>query len=207
MQIAEMLHRFQAFLFFHDEFYELTIKSATVILLCYIALIDLRTFKIENKSVVLLFVFYILYALAARTGREITSDVFVGVSVLGFLLWSYTRGAVGGGDVKLLPVVCLWVGAHCAMLFSALLLVFIVLHLIIVRSGWASARAINGRRATLCTIHCGSDARYYFVRMRIVCCANRRTRRSSHRPAIVSAGRGGRSGPLPWRDDDAAEYA
>jgi Flp pilus assembly protein protease CpaA len=63
MQIAKMLHRFQAFLFFHDEFYELTIKSATVILLCYIALIDLRTFKIENKSVVLLFVFYILYAL------------------------------------------------------------------------------------------------------------------------------------------------
>ena len=147
MQITELLHRFQAFLLFHDELYELAIKSATVILLCYIAVMDLRTFKIENKSVVLLFVFYILYALAARTGREIASDVFVGVSVLGFFLWSYTTGAVGGGDVKLLPVVCLWVGAHCAMLFSALLLVFIVLHLIIVRLGWASARAINGRRA------------------------------------------------------------
>jgi prepilin peptidase CpaA len=147
MQVAELLHRFQAFLLFHAEVYELAIKSATVILLCYIALIDLRTFRIENKSVLLLLVFYILYALVARTGREMTADIFVGVSVFGFLLWSYTRGAVGGGDVKLLPVACLWVGAHCAMLFSALLLVFIVLHLIVVRLGWASARAINGRRA------------------------------------------------------------
>lgn len=147
MQIAELLHRFQGVLFFHDELYALAIKAATVVLLCYIALIDLRTFRIENKSVVLLLVFYIMYALVARTGREITADVFVGVSVFGFLLWFYTRGAVGGGDVKLLPVVCLWVGAHCAMLFSALLLIFIVLHLIIIRLGWADARAINDRRA------------------------------------------------------------
>lgn len=147
MQIAELLHRFQALPLFHDEIYELAIKSATVILLFYIALIDLRTFKIENRSVIFLLVLYVLYAFAVRTGREITIDVFVGVSVLGFLLWSYTRGAIGGGDVKLLPVVCLWVGGHCAMLFSALLLVFIVLHLIIVRLGWASARVINSRRA------------------------------------------------------------
>jgi Flp pilus assembly protein protease CpaA len=147
MQIAELLHRFQAFLLFHDEFYELAIKSATVILLCYITLIDLRTFKIENRSIILLFVLYVLYAFVARAGREITSDALVGVFIFGFLLWSYSRSAVGGGDVKLLPVVCLWVGAHCAMLFSALLLVFIMLHLIIVRLGWASARAINGRRA------------------------------------------------------------
>jgi Flp pilus assembly protein protease CpaA len=132
MQAADLLHRFQAFPIFHKESYELAIKAATIVLLCYVALMDLRTFKIENKSVVLLFVLYILY---------------VGASVFGFLLWSYTRGAVGGGDVKFVPIVCLWVGAHCAMLFSVLLLVFILLHLTIVRLGWASVRAINGRRA------------------------------------------------------------
>jgi Flp pilus assembly protein protease CpaA len=147
MQAADLLHRFQAFPIFHKESYELAIKAATIVLLCYVALMDLRTFKIENKSVVLLFVLYILYAFTARTGREITADVFVGASVFGFLLWSYTRGAVGGGDVKFVPIVCLWVGAHCAMLFSVLLLVFILLHLTIVRLGWASVRAINGRRA------------------------------------------------------------
>jgi prepilin peptidase CpaA len=147
MQAADLLHRFQAFPIFYKESYELAIKAATIVLLCYIALIDIRTFKIENKSVVLLFVLYILYAFTSRTGREITADVFVGASVFGFLLWSYTRGGVGGGDVKLVPIVCLWVGAHCAMLFSALLIVFILLHLTIIRLGWASVRAIDGRRA------------------------------------------------------------
>jgi Flp pilus assembly protein protease CpaA len=147
MQAADLSHRIQTVLIFHNELYELAIKTATVVLLCYIALTDLRTFKIENTSVVLLFVLYILYVFIARTWHEVIADVLVGTAVLGFLLWSYTRGAVGGGDVKLLPVVCLWVGAHCAILFSALLLVFIVLHLIIVRLGWASVRAINGRRA------------------------------------------------------------
>jgi prepilin peptidase CpaA len=147
MQAADLLHRFQSVLIPHNELYVLLIKAATAVLLCYIALTDLRTFKIQNKSVLLLLALYILYAFIARTLHEVFSDVFVGVAVLCFLLWSYTRGAVGGGDVKLLPVVCLWVGAHCAMLFSALLLVLIVLHLVIVRLGWASFRSINGRRA------------------------------------------------------------
>jgi Flp pilus assembly protein protease CpaA len=147
MQAADFLHRFHVISVFHSEFYELAIKTATAILLCYVALVDLRTFKIENKSVILLFVLYILYALATRTGREVITDVCVALSVLGFLLLFYSKGAVGGGDVKLLPVVCLWISAHCAMVFSALLLVFIMLHLIIARFGWAKVRSVNGHRA------------------------------------------------------------
>jgi|ERR1700733_14746866 len=144
MHALDSLHRM---LISHTELYLLAIKSATVVLLCYVAFTDLRTFKIENKSVFVLFVLYVLYVVVARTRHEVMADIFVGVAVFGFLLWVYTTGAVGGGDVKLLPVVCLWVGAHCAALFSILLLVLIGLHLIVVRLGWTSARSINGRLA------------------------------------------------------------
>ena len=54
-----------------------------------------------------------------------------GANRLGFavLLLFYTRRVLGGGDVKLLAVVSLWVDLHCALLFSVLLFVLICLHL------------------------------------------------------------------------------
>jgi Flp pilus assembly protein protease CpaA len=63
------------------------------------------------------------------------------------LFWFYTKRVVGGGDVKLVPVVCLWVGAHCALVFSIFLLIFIVIHLMAARMGWARTLAIGGHQA------------------------------------------------------------
>ena len=122
-------------------------EAAAVAVLCYVAVTDFRTFKIYNSSVLVLLLLYGLYALVARSRYEILSNVILGIIIFGSLFWLYTKRVVGGGDVKLVPVVCLWVGAHCAVVFSILLLALIGAHLMAVRIGWALTVGIGGNRA------------------------------------------------------------
>jgi prepilin peptidase CpaA len=147
MEVTDLFHRIQVDLLLHGEQYGFVIKAVTVAVLCYVGVTDLRTFKIQNESVLLLAALYLLYALIFRSWYEVLSNVILAVAVLSLLLWFYTRGVLGGGDVKLLPVACLWVGSHCALLFSMLLFVLIVFHLVIVRLGWARTRIVRGRHA------------------------------------------------------------
>lgn len=144
---AGIFHQAQFDLFLHSEWYKLCVETVTVALLCYIALTDFRTFKIHNSSVLLLVLLYGLYALIGRSGYEILLNVTLGVIMFGVLFWFYARRAVGGGDVKLVPVVCLWVGPHCALLYSIFLLTFIAVHLVAVRKGWVPTLAVGEHRA------------------------------------------------------------
>jgi Flp pilus assembly protein protease CpaA len=132
--------------FTHNEAYKLSVEAATVALLCYIGVTDFRSFKIHNSSVLLLLVLYILYAIGGRSFDDILTDFLLALILFAVLLWLYSKGSIGGGDVKLVPVVCLWIGTHCALLFSLLLLLFVVLHLGAVRAGWTPTDPIAGRR-------------------------------------------------------------
>jgi prepilin peptidase CpaA len=123
------------------------VEIAAVAVLGYIAYTDFRNFKITNGSVLLLLLLYGLYALVARPPYEILSNVTLGAIMFAVLFWFYTKRVVGGGDVKLVPVVCLWVGAHCALVFSIFLLIFIVIHLMAARMGWARTLAIGDHQA------------------------------------------------------------
>ena len=125
---------------------KLFIEAATVAVLCYIAYIDFRTFKIRNESLILLLVLYVVYALLARSSYEILSNVLFGAVMFGILLFFYARKLIGGGDVKLLSIACLWVDMHCALLFSAALLTFIILHVAAVSIRWVGTNRIEGRR-------------------------------------------------------------
>lgn len=132
--------------FISREAYKLSIEAAAIVLLCYIGFTDFRFFKIRNGGVLLLLMLYIFDAIGFRSFYEIATDVLLGVTVFAVLLWLYAKGVVGGGDVKLVPVVCLWVGAHYALVFALLLLAFVVLHLGAVKAGWAPTDAFAGRR-------------------------------------------------------------
>lgn len=118
------------------------IEATTVALLGYIGFTDARTFTIQNGSVLLLLLLYALYALVARSPYEILSSILLGAIVFAVLLCFYAKRTLGAGDVKLLSVVCLWIGIHCAFLFSTLLLLFIFLHLAAARMGWVRTRTI-----------------------------------------------------------------
>lgn len=138
--VEHLFHAAQSEVRSHADWYELAIKAATLPLLFYIGLTDLRTFKIHNLSLGLLLLLYALYAAAARSLYDIISDIILCAVVFAVLIWVYSKGAVGGGDVKLLPIACLWTGTHCAILFSLLLLAFILIHLAAVKVGWANVR-------------------------------------------------------------------
>jgi Flp pilus assembly protein protease CpaA len=147
MDAVDFSQRLQHDLLLSGGPYQLTVKVATVALLCAIALTDLRTFKIQNASTVLLFALYVLYAIGVRSWQEVVANLVLGVAVFSVLLLFYRRGVIGGGDVKLLPVACLWIGTRCVLVFAALLLLLIGLHLLAVKFGWVRTKTMLDRPA------------------------------------------------------------
>jgi prepilin peptidase CpaA len=139
--------RIQIDLQLHGDAYRFYIEVALVAVLFYAGLTDLRTFKIQNNLVLLLLVLYVLFALIARTPFEILTNLAFAAIIFALLLWFYTRGVIGGGDVKFVAVACLWVGLHCALLFSITLLLLIGLHLFAAWMGWAATKPMVGRLA------------------------------------------------------------
>lgn len=144
-QASQVLQVVHSELRLHVGWYEFAVKAATVAVLFYIGLTDLRTFKIHNLSLGSLLLLYILYAAVARSLYEVVSDAVLCIVVFAVLIWFYSKGAIGGGDVKLLPIACLWVGTHCAVLFSVLLLLFIIIHLAAAKAGWMEIRYRGAR--------------------------------------------------------------
>jgi|ERR1700728_3054361 prepilin peptidase CpaA len=147
MKVPEPLQQVQFDLWAQAASYKSFIEAATIALLSYIGYADFRDLKIRNESLVLLLALYCLYALPQRSAINILFDVLYAIIVFGFLLVPYARRLIGGGDVKLLAVACLWTGTHCALVFSGALLVFIVLHLAALRTHSIVAR--NGNNVQL----------------------------------------------------------
>jgi prepilin peptidase CpaA len=143
----ELFHRIQLDLFLHGAQYKFYIEIAAVVVLLYVGFTDFRTFKIRNDVLLLLVVLYVLLAIVSRSWIEIAEDVLLAIIMFAVLLWFFAQKVIGGGDVKLVSVACLWIGVHCALLFSALLLLFIVLHLGAARMGWAHTKPMGGRYA------------------------------------------------------------
>lgn len=147
MNTAHLFDRLQIDLQVHGNTYRFYIEIALVAVLSYVAFTDFQTFKIQNNVVLLLLVLYALFAVAARTPSEILSNLILAAIIFAVLLWFYTRGVVGGGDVKFVSVACLWIGLHCLLLFSIALFVLISLHACAAWKGWAATKPMAGRLA------------------------------------------------------------
>jgi Flp pilus assembly protein protease CpaA len=147
MSLAFLLDRSQIDLLLSGQQYKFYLEVAAVVVLLYAAVVDLLTFKIRNSVVLLLFVLYLLFALTTRARSDIFWNFILAAFIFVVLIPFYARRAVGGGDVKFITIVCLWLEPHCALLFSALLLLLIALHLIAARIGWARTKPLAGSKA------------------------------------------------------------
>jgi prepilin peptidase CpaA len=147
MNIIHSLDRFRFDLQLHGHEYRFYLEVALVAVMFYVGFTDFRTFKIRNNVLLLLLLLYVLFAFVARTPSEILSNVIFAAIMFATLVLFYTKGVIGGGDVKLVAIACLWVGVHCALLFSILLLIFIGLHLVAAWLGWANTKPLAGRFA------------------------------------------------------------
>jgi prepilin peptidase CpaA len=122
-----------------------SILILTTAVLFYIALTDLREFKIRNELIIVLLGLFAAHAVLS--GRWASLYWNIGFALIFFLilLFHYSRKLVGGGDVKLLTVAFLWVGVGYAFPFTVLMLAFALGHAIAAWLGWAKVQG-TGRR-------------------------------------------------------------
>ena len=147
MDLHSLYQSVQLDLLLNGHRYKIYIEIAAALVLLYAGITDFRIFKIRNYVVLLLLVLYVPFALVARSWFDIGLDVLFALIMFAVLLWFFARRVIGGGDVKLMAVACLWVGVHCVVPFAILLLLLIGVHVAAVRFGWAKTKTIAGRNA------------------------------------------------------------
>jgi prepilin peptidase CpaA len=116
----------------------------TAAVLFYMALTDLRHYTIRNELVLVLGFLFLIHSLLS--GHWVTIHWNIGFATVMFIIMLalYSRGLIGGGDVKLLAIAFLWVGIDCALPFAFLLLAFVGMQGIAVKLGWVETQAGEG---------------------------------------------------------------
>jgi prepilin peptidase CpaA len=114
-------------------------------MLFYVALTDLKHYKIRNEVILVLAALFFLHALLS--GRWTVMHWNLGFAALLFLcmLYFYSKKLMGGGDLKLLTVAFLWVGPFCALPFALFLLLFVGIHILAVKLKLVGAQIENGQ--------------------------------------------------------------
>ena len=114
-------------------------------LLFYMALTDLKHFKIRNEFVLALAALFFLHAFVS--GRWVIIQWNFGFALLLSLImfYFYLKNMMGGGDLKLLTVALLWVGPFCALPFALFLLLFVCIHIAAVKLKFIEARVVSGK--------------------------------------------------------------
>jgi Flp pilus assembly protein protease CpaA len=121
----------------------------TAAVLFYVAVTDLKHYKIGNELILVLIGLFFVHTLFSGRWLNAAWSLGLAASVLIFLLYFYSRRWMGGGDVKILTAAFLWTGVECALAFALLLLVFASLHAIAAKFGWAESQADSDRRARI----------------------------------------------------------
>lgn len=125
----------------------LLLTSAT---LFWVALTDLRNFRIRNEAVLVIAGLYFLYAAVSGQWTSVPWNVGFAVLMFAGMIYIYAVNKMGGGDIKLLAVAFLWTGPRSAAPFSILLLVLVLVHYCAAQFGWVSAeRSPAGLRIPL----------------------------------------------------------
>jgi prepilin peptidase CpaA len=114
-------------------------------LLFYVALTDLREYKIRNDMVLALAGLFVLYAVLTSRWADLRWDLAFAAFMFVVMLVIYMLGWMGGGDVKLLAVAFLWTGLHGALPFALLLALFSFAHGLAVKLGWAGSQLTDQR--------------------------------------------------------------
>jgi prepilin peptidase CpaA len=114
-------------------------------LLVYLAVADLKEYRIRNELVLALGGLFLVYALVSGRWMVLHWHLAFAAGMFVLMLFSYSRGWMGGGDLKLLTVAFLWTGLLCAVPFLLGLLAFSLLHTLVAWLGWAASQQVHGR--------------------------------------------------------------
>jgi prepilin peptidase CpaA len=118
----------------------------TAVVLFYVALTDLKHYKIRNESVVVLTLLFFLHAFLSGRWVSVHWNLGFALPMFLILLYFYSKKMMGGGDLKLLTVSLLWVGPFCALPFALFLLLFVCIHIVAVRFKLIEAQFVSGKK-------------------------------------------------------------
>jgi prepilin peptidase CpaA len=118
----------------------LWILVLTAATLFWVALTDLREFKVRNELVIILACLYVGYALFSGAWVSMQWNFAFALLMLAGGIYAYSLQHIGGGDLKLLTVAFLWTGPWLAAPFVVLLLLFTGIYYVAARLGFAAAR-------------------------------------------------------------------
>ncbi len=118
----------------------LWILLLTAATLFWVALTDLREFKVRNEFVVILAALYVAYALCSGTWVSMQWNFAFALLMLAGGAYAYSLQQIGGGDLKLLAVAFLWTGPWYAAPFVLLMLIFTGAYYLAARFGFAPAQ-------------------------------------------------------------------
>ena len=118
----------------------LWILVLTAATLFWVALTDLREFKVRNEFVAILAGLYLLHALCSGTWVSMHWNIAFALLMLLGGTYAYSLRQIGGGDLKLLAVAFLWTGPWFAAPFVVLLLIFTIAYYVAARFGFAAAQ-------------------------------------------------------------------
>jgi prepilin peptidase CpaA len=121
----------------------LWILVLTAATLFWVALTDLKEYKIRNEFVVLLVGLYLLHAFCSGAWVSMEWNFAFALLMLLGGAYAYSLRQIGGGDLKLLAVAFLWTGPWYAAPFVFLLLIFIGAYYVAARFGFAAAKQIT----------------------------------------------------------------
>jgi prepilin peptidase CpaA len=102
----------------------LWILVLTAATLFWVALTDLREFKIRNEFILVLVGLYLVHALCSGAWVSMQWNLAFALLMLLGGAYAYSLQQIGGGDLKLLAVAFLWTGPSYAAPFVFLLLIF-----------------------------------------------------------------------------------
>jgi prepilin peptidase CpaA len=114
---------------------ESLILVVLVVVLAYVVLDDFRNLRIRNEVVLGLALLFLLKVALAGDYRLGLSHAAFALVMTALVLAFYAKGAMGGGDVKLLGVAFLWLGAENSFAFSLALLAVTLAYLLLARLG------------------------------------------------------------------------
>jgi prepilin peptidase CpaA len=116
------------------------VLAVTAGVLLYIAIEDLRRFRIRNILVLLLVALFFAHTALAHRWSVLPWNLAIAGLIFLVQLLFYARSWMGGGDIKILTVAFLWVGADCALPFAIFLCVFASIHSLAAKLNWVPSQ-------------------------------------------------------------------
>ena len=115
-------------------------------LLFYIALTDLRHFKIRNDMILVVAGLYFVHALLSGRWVELHWNIGFAVIAFAFMVFWYTQGLMGGGDLKLMTVALLWSGVRCAIPLLIITVIVALVHAGAAKYGYVASQSTTDGR-------------------------------------------------------------